>query len=345
MTKTIDLRSDTVTQPTRAMREAMLTCEVGDDVLGEDPTINRLEARAAALLGKEAALFVPSGTFGNQCALATHINAGDEVLLSEGAHIVVHECGAAAYLAGAQLRCIPPSNGSRLTVADLQPRLRVGDDIHIPRTGLICVEQATAFGELYGLADLQAIYAFAGAAGVPVHLDGARLFNAALALDVSPAALAACADSVTFCLSKGLCAPVGSLLVGTRAFIAKARRRRKLMGGGLRQAGFLAAAGLVALDTQVARLADDHRHARLLADLLTRIPGVTLSREPAINMVFVRTASPQDPAQTLAALTAQGVLTYAPENGEWRFVTHQGIEETDVRLAAQVLARCWGPQS
>lgn len=340
--KVIDLRSDTVTLPTQAMRQAMLTCEVGDDVLGEDPTINRLEQVAAALLEKEAALFVPSGTFGNQCAIATHVSSGQELLLSEGAHVIQHEVGAAAFLSRALVRTIAPSNGSRLTVRDLASRIRRGNDIHQPTTGLICVEQATAFGELYTLAELEAIHALAAAEGIPVHMDGARLFNAAVALGVAPARIAAQCDSVSFCLSKGLCAPVGSVLAGRKDFIARARRMRKLMGGGLRQAGFLAAAGLIALETMVERLAEDHQNARLLAELLSLLPGVRITREVGISMVFASVANlSEEPTQTLARMKGRGVLTYEPEGGEWRFVTHHGIEKEDIRLAASIIAEAW----
>ncbi|MBM4371765.1 MAG: low specificity L-threonine aldolase [Deltaproteobacteria bacterium] len=334
----IDLRSDTVTLPTRAMREAMLTCEVGDDVLREDPTINRLEDVAARLLGKEAALFVPSGTFANQCAIATHVGSGDEVLVSETAHIVQHEAGAAALIARAQLRTVSPSRGSRLAVEDLEPRIRQGDDIHYPRTGLVCVEQATAYGEVYGLDELAAIRAMARAAGIPVHMDGARIFNAAEALGVEAAAVTSSCDSVCFCLSKGLAAPVGSVLLGSRDFVERARRMRKRMGGGLRQAGFLAAAGLVALDTMRGRLAEDHRNARILEGLLAAIPGVSVSRDSHINMVFVRIEGTRlSQGEIHEGLRRRGVLTYEREGGEWRFVTHAGISEEDVRTAAAIL--------
>jgi len=337
MTRIIDLRSDTVTLPTEEMRQAMLQCEVGDDVLGEDPTLNKLEAEAAELLGKEAALFVPSGTFGNQCALLTHTKSGDEVVLCEDCHIVQHEAGAAALLSRVQLRAIAPQNRKHLTLAEVLPRLRLGQDIHYPRTGLICLEQATATGNLYPIKDMREIYAFARDHGIPVHIDGARIFNAAVALGVEAAELAALSDSLSFCLSKGLCAPVGSLLVGTKDFIERARKNRKILGGGMRQAGFLAAAGSVSLNTMRHRLHEDHDNARLLTELLTRFDGVSSSRETQINMVFVNINAKCDEAELLHRLREAGILTYAPEGGEWRFVTHHGITEGDIRQTVSVI--------
>jgi threonine aldolase len=327
-----DLRSDTVTQPTPAMRRAMASARVGDDVLGEDPTVNALEAAAARLLGKPAALFVPSGTFANQCAIMTHARSGEEVILAERCHIVQHEAGGAALLSRVQLR--PASPGSpHLLAADAAARLR-GEDIHYPRTGLICVEQATSDGTVAPLAELDAIRRLAAKAGVPVHMDGARLFNAALALGVAPAALARRADSVAVCLSKGLCAPVGSLLAGSRDFVARARKNRKVLGGGMRQAGILAAAGLVALREVRPRLGEDHAKARLLASLLRGL-GVDVVREPDISMVFARGL----PADLHRRLASKGFKLYPPEGGLHRFVAHQQLPEAGVRAFARALAR------
>jgi len=317
----------------------MYSCEVGDDVIGEDPTINRLEQESARRLGKEAALFVPSGTFGNQCAIATHVGSADEVIVSEAAHIIQHEAGAGALLARAQMRTIPPRSGSMLTAGDIEPRIRIGDDYHCPKTSLICLEQATAYGELYPIEEMRRIHQLAASHGIPVHVDGARLFNASVALGVEAAAIAAHCDSICFCLSKGLCAPVGSVLVGTGRFIARARRVRKLMGGGMRQAGFLAAAGLVALDNMVERLAEDHENARALAAEIARIPGVTVTNDIQISMVFFRIDQDRySEAQLHARMKERGLLTYPPENGQWRFVTHHGVTRQDVLRAAQLLA-------
>ncbi|MBN1334706.1 MAG: aminotransferase class I/II-fold pyridoxal phosphate-dependent enzyme [Deltaproteobacteria bacterium] len=336
----IDLRSDTVTLPTPAMRQAMATAELGDDVIGEDPTVRALEADAARLLGKEAALFVPSGTFANQCALLTHCASGDEVVVSEQAHVVVHEAGAAALLARVQVRALAPANGRWPTAVEVARRIRVGDDIHLPRTGCVWLEQATSCGEIMPPVDLAAVARVAHRHKVPVHVDGARFLNAAVALDVDPARLAAPVDSLSLSLSKGLCAPVGSLLVGRSAFVDAARRNRKRMGGGMRQAGVIAAPGRVALADMVSRLAEDHANARLLAGLIGQIPGVVITREPAINMVFWRIDRERiDWNRLRARLASEGVLTYPPEDGEMRFVTHHPITEADVRAAALAVSR------
>jgi len=334
-----DFRSDTVTLPTQSMREAMFRCTVGDDVLGEDPAMNELEAFAADLLRREAALFVPSGTFGNQCAILTHTHSGDEVVACETCHVVQHEVGAAALIARANVRAVPPHNGRHLELADILPRLREGQDIHYPRTALVCLEQATAMGEVYPMETMEEIHACCRSRDIRVHVDGARLFNAATALNIDPWRMAACCDSVSVCLSKGLCAPVGSLLVGDREFIARARKNRKLLGGGMRQAGFLAAAGLVALKEMRSRLAEDHENAQLLARLLSAIPGVVVTRTPAINMVFARFDAPLDHLQVEAALREKGMAVYPPEMGEYRFVTHLGIDAADVKALAREIAR------
>jgi len=252
----IDVRSDTVTWPTEAMRVAMASAPVGDDVYGDDPTMNELERLAAEMTGKEAAIFVPSGTFGNQLALFTWCPRGSEVILGEQCHIVQHEAGAAAVIAGVQTRTIFAPNGI-LPVDEIEARIR-GDDIHYPSTTLICLENAHSSGRVISLDSMKEVAALAKRYGLPIHLDGARLFNAAIALGVRAADIAAHVDSVMFCLSKGLCAPIGSMLAGPRDFIEKARRKRKIMGGGMRQVGILAAAGLVALKEMTGRLAEDH---------------------------------------------------------------------------------------
>lgn len=339
--KHIDLRSDTVTWPTPAMREAMAAAPVGDDVYGDDPTMNELEARAAERVGKEAALFVPSGTFGNQLALFTWCPRGSEVILGEQCHIVEHEAGAPAFIAGVQLRELDAPDGL-LDPGEIAARIR-SDDIHHPVTSLVCMENAHSCGRVVPLSAMDSVYGLAQSCGLHVHLDGARLFNAATALGVPASEIAARCDSVMFCLSKGLCAPVGSMLAGPRDFIAAARRKRKIMGGGLRQAGVLAAAGLIALDEMTKRLGDDHENARELARLLAAIPGVSL--DPAsvqINMVYFRLEASGDPGafaeRLVAAMRERGILINPPDRGEYRFVTHYWIDRARVEATAKAFA-------
>ncbi|KAF0812481.1 L-allo-threonine aldolase [Andreprevotia sp. IGB-42] len=334
----IDIRSDTVTQPTPAMRSAMANAEVGDDVYGDDPTVPALEARAAELVGKDAALFVPTGTFGNQLALFTHCQHGDEVILGEETHIVWHEVGAAAVIAGVNLRPVPTLLGE-LAPADITRRVRPAGDIHLPRTGLVCLENAHSNGRALPLANMQACHAAAKAAGLPIHLDGARVFNAATALGVAASEIAACADTVMFCLSKGLAAPIGSILAGPADFIDAARKRRKLLGGGWRQAGMLAAAGLIALDDMRLRLADDHAHARQLAALLDGLPGITVRHDQLdINMVWFDVASHIDVPRLMAALQTAGIKANPPEDGVMRLVTHWQIDAAAVEKIAATIA-------
>jgi threonine aldolase len=335
----IDFRSDTVTRPTPAMRQAMCEAEVGDDVLREDPTVNALEEEAAERLGKEAALLVPSGTFGNQLALFTHCSRGSEVVLSDGSHIVQHEAGASSIIAGVQLRVFSPATGCP-TWEEVRPRIRCDDDIHFPPTGLVVLENALSNGQVMALADLERIGAGAHACGVPVHVDGARIFNAAASLGVEAASLAAPVDSVMFCLSKGLCAPVGSMLTGRREFIELARRRRKIMGGGMRQAGVLAAAGLVALRQMTLRLAEDHEKASLLGEAFARTGLFEVAPWPVrINMLFVRFRGEYagKEARLVEELSRRGVLTYPPSDGALRFVTHHDVSPEQARAACKIL--------
>ncbi|HSV56107.1 MAG TPA: GntG family PLP-dependent aldolase [Magnetospirillaceae bacterium] len=321
----IDLRSDTVTWPTGEMRAAMASAQVGDDVYGDDPTVNELEAQGARLTGKDAALLVPSGTFGNQLALFTHCPRGTEVILGDDSHIVAHEAGAASVIAGVQLRTLVSREGE-LDPEEIERRIRTGNDIHCPDTSLICLENAHGSGRALSLPWMDAVRKVADRHGIPVHLDGARLFNAAAALGVDPRELSARADSVMFCLSKGLCAPVGSLLAGSGTFVEAARRRRKLMGGGMRQAGILAAAGLIALGPMRERLVEDHRTAASLAEGLSRIPGVVVLGSGArINMVFARFDFAHGPEAFAEALKARGILANPPEGGILRLVTHYWI--------------------
>jgi threonine aldolase len=276
----IDFRSDTVTWPTPEMREAMAAARVGDDVYGEDPTVNRLEAAAAERMGKDNGLFVASGTMGNLTAILSHAQRGDEAILGREAHTFLWEVGGMAALGGVTPNPLPTDEDGRMEPARAEAAVR-GDDVHAPRTRLILVENS--FGNRGGVPlppeYFSEIRAIADRHGLAVHLDGARLFNAATALGVGADVLARDVDSVTFCLSKGLCAPVGSVLCGSRDFIDRARRVRKSLGGGMRQAGVLAAAGLLALEKMTERLEEDHIHARMLADGLAGIPGIRIEPE------------------------------------------------------------------
>ncbi|WP_434631029.1 threonine aldolase family protein [Chromobacterium sp. CV08] len=335
----IDFRSDTVTQPTPAMRRAMAEAEVGDDVYGDDPTVLSLEALAAEKLGKEAALLVPSGTFGNQLALFTHCRRGDEVIVEDNSHIVWHEAGAAAVIAGAHLRTIEGDKGL-MAVGDIERRIRVGDDIHEPRTGLICVENAHGNGRVLPLAAMADTAALARGHGVPVHLDGARVFNAAASLGCDVREITAHADSVMACLSKGLAAPIGSILAGSAGFIAEARRKRKLLGGGLRQAGVIAAPGLLALTEMAARLDEDHANARYLAEGLARLPCVDI--DPAdvhINLVWFRFNADIDASELMSALERAGFRANPPQQGVMRLVTHWQVGRADIDRLLEAMQR------
>ncbi len=343
----IDLRSDTVTHPTPAMRRAMAAAEVGDDVFGDDPTVNALQARAAELLGKEAGLFVASGTMGNLVAQMAHLARGAEVIAATTSHMVLDEAAGHAVVVGASVRALPEDPDGTVDPAAIEAAFRDPGDAHEPITGLVAIENthAHSMGRPLPVSYEQAVAAVAHRNGVPLHLDGARFFNAVVALGVTPAALAAPADSVTFCLSKGLACPVGSVVVGTHEFIHRAWRARKLLGGGMRQVGVLAAAGLVALsggpDGMIERLAEDHANARLLAEGLADLEGIELAggiAQPTpgrldpdravTDFVIFRVA--RDRAAFLAALEARGVLMVPYTHGAIRAVTHYGIERGDV---------------
>ena len=328
----IDIRSDTVTQPTAAMRKAMAQAEVGDDVYGDDPSVNKLEELGAAMLGKEAALFVPSGTFGNQLALFTWCKRGTEVILGDNCHIVVHEAGAPSVIAGVQTRCVPDVGGV-LRPDDVLKRLRK-QDLHAPATSLVCMENAHSSGKVASLRDMGEVRAIADEWKLPVHLDGARIFNAAAALGCDAKEIAANADSVMFCLSKGLCAPVGSLLAGPKDFIAAARLKRKVMGGGMRQAGILAAAGIVALTEHVKMLEADHRRAKQLAQGLAHINGISVNVNTVdINMVFFshpQAESPEFVEKIVSHFAGRGIVINPPEQGMFRFVTHYWIGDGEI---------------
>jgi threonine aldolase len=326
------------------MRKAMAAAEVGDDVYGDDPTVNRLEKLAADLLGKEAAVFVPSGTFGNQLALFTWCGRGTEVLLGEDCHIIQHEAGAASVIAGVQTRPIPAPDGS-LKPEDLVRRLRKRD-LHAPPTSLICVENAHSLGRVVPLEAMDAIREIADQWSLPVHLDGARIFNAATALGVNAREIAARADSIMFCVSKGLCAPVGSLLVGKKEFVDAARLKRKVMGGGMRQAGILAAAGIIALEEQRNLLAEDHRRAKVLAAGLAAIPGIGVNvNEVDINMVFFSCPPAKDSRtaeKILDIFKRRDIILNAPDNGMFRFVTHYWIGDAEVEKILSASREAFG---
>lgn len=336
----IDLRSDTVTEPTPAMREAMAQAPVGDDVLGHDPTVRRLEEAAALRLGKEAALFVPSGTMGNLIALLAHTVSGQEVWLEENSHIYYYEAGGLSRLAGLLPRLFRGRRG--IPEPDDLRRLYRPPGPHFPPPGLVCLENThnRGGGSVMTVERMKALAEAARELGLPVHLDGARLFNAAVALGVDVRELTGPADSVMVSLSKGLSAPVGSLLAGSRAFIVRARRLRQLLGGGMRQAGILAAAGLVALETMVDRLAEDHRVARALAEALASIDGLTLDpSEVESNIVLFTLPDGQEAAAFAQCLAARGVLAVPFGPRQVRFVTHRHVgPEVVPRVAAAVRA-------
>ncbi|MEG2353009.1 MAG: low-specificity L-threonine aldolase [Clostridium sp.] len=331
MTKFIDLRSDTVTLQPEFMKTAMFEAEVGDDVYGDDITVKSLETLAATILGKESALFVPSGTFGNQLCLFTHCPRGSEVILGDSCHIVAHEVGASSVIAGVQLRTIDSDNDVLSPIA-IEKRIRVGYDIHMPETSLICIENAHSSGKVIPLENMKSIYDLASQYNIPVHLDGARIFNAAIALNVDVKDLTQYCHSVMICLSKGLCAPFGSIIAGTEEFINIARKKRKLMGGGLRQVGFLAAAGIVALNHMTDRLIYDHENAKLLAANLSTLPELEVDvNRVEINMVFFKFKNKSFDSKILVKyLLDNNIKVNAMENGEMRFVTHYWISKEDV---------------
>ena len=332
---TVDLRSDTVTRPTAAMRAAMAAADVGDDVFGDDPSVNALQERIAALLGKEAALFVSSGTQGNLVAVMTHCGRGDEYIVGQSAHTYRYEAGGAAVLGSVQPQPLEHQADGSLALADIDAAIKP-DDSHFARSRLLCLEN-TIGGKVLPIDYLARATALARDRGLATHLDGARLFNAAVALGGDPyanaRAIAAHFDSVSVCFSKGLGAPVGSALVGSRAFIHEAHRWRKMLGGGMRQAGVLAAAALHALDHHVERMAVDHALARRLAEGLQQVRGVTVDPVQT-NMVFVGV----DPARAAGLgehLTQQGVLVTGRER--LRFVTHLDVDAAGIDRAAGVV--------
>ena len=338
--KTIDLRSDTVTLPTPAMREAVFRAEVGDDVFEEDPTVKRIEEMAAERVGKEAALLTASGTMGNLTCTLTHCARGEEVILGERSHIFLNEAGGMAALGGIHPHTIPNQPDGTIRPDDIVSAIR-GDNVHYPRTRLICLENTHNRCDGMALTPeyCDSVAELAHKHGLKVHVDGARIFNAAVALGIDVKELTRCADSLSFCLSKGLSAPVGSLVCGTREFIAEARRTRKVLGGGMRQAGIIAAAGIEALDTMIDRLAEDHGNARRLAEGIDKIEGlfIDLARVQT-NIIYFRVTSDRITGkQLLNRLDEKGVKTLLTGPNTFRLVTHYGIEESDIDTALSTL--------
>tara|TARA_Y100000758_G_C16047256_1_gene420294 strand:- start:407 stop:1459 length:1053 start_codon:yes stop_codon:yes gene_type:complete len=340
---TIDLRSDTVTKPSAEMRQAMADAEVGDDVYGEDPSINKLQQKAADLLGKEAGLLMASGTMSNLVAALTHCKRGDEIIMGDQAHMFWNESAGASALAGAQLRLVPNDPQGRIDLDDLKNAIRPKGNVHMPPTTLICLENThnRCSGGVLTPDDTKRVADIAHDAGAKVHLDGARLFNASVSLEVPPAALVQDVDDVSFCLSKALSCPVGSILCGSNEFIEGAHKWRKMVGGGMRQAGVLAAAGLVALDNMVERLADDHSNAKRLAEGLANIEGISVDPTSIqTNIVIFEVAESAGNANdVINELANEGVLVTYPGQQSLRMVTHRHISASDIDEALSRVAK------
>lgn len=328
----IDLRSDTVTHPTQEMRKAMFEAEVGDDVYGEDPTVNRLESIAADRMGKEDALFTTSGTQSNLIAVLTHTVHGDEIILGNSSHIFINEVGGAAALGGVVMHAIQNDRSGRLDLNEIEGTIR-RENIHYPKTTLLCIENThnqcggTVLDQVY----TNKVCELSHAHGIHVHLDGARIFNAATALNVSTRSLTENVDSVSFCLSKGLSAPVGSMLCGSKEFITKARKIRKMLGGGMRQAGIIAAAGIVALETMVERLKEDHINANRLSKGLERIKGINSDSDNLpTNIVMFSLETGLSPSRFMDRLKEEGIRIGSRGGNLFRAVTHREISSSDI---------------
>jgi threonine aldolase len=338
----VDLRSDTVTQPTQTMRRAMAEAEVGDDVFGEDPTVKRLEEISARLFDKESALFVASGTMGNLVSLMAHCGRGDEVILGDQSHTFFYEQGGSSGLAGIHPRTVPNQPDGTMSLHQIEDSIRP-DNIHFPRTRLIALENThnRCDGSPLGVDYMHAVGELARRYGLKVHVDGARIFNSIIALGTGAPELVADADSVTFCLSKGLAAPVGSVVCGTNDFISEARRARKVLGGGMRQAGVLAAAGIVAVTEMVDRIAEDHANARRLAEGLARIDGLSVDPESVkTNIVYFEITGSEKTAQVIAEqLSSYGVRVLAVGLNRMRAVTHYQVTEVDIDYALGVFRK------
>lgn len=341
----VDLRSDTVTQPTDAMRLAMMNAEVGDDVACDDPTVNRLEALAAEITGKENALFVASGTMGNLVAIMSHTQRGDEAIVGSASHIFLQEVAGAAVVAGVSLRTVSCMND----IPDVNQLLQAirPDDIHEPTTTLICLENALSNGRVVSKEIMREVYEAAHAHGLHVHVDGARIWNAAAALDVDVKELTQYCDSITCCVSKGLCAPVGAVLCGTNAFIARSRKNRKMLGGGMRECGILAAAGICALSDMRSRLKEDHDNAKYLADQLSKFASVHLDLDAVeTNMVFCTIdRSPAELAQLPQKMRERQIKICGMYNGHFRFVTNHDVSRADIDYFVRQLAEVLGEKT
>lgn len=337
--RTVDLRSDTVTLPPRAMREAILRAPLGDDVYGEDPTVRELEELAAGITGKEAALLVASGTMGNLVSILAHCGRGDEVILGDRCHTFLYEAGGIAALGGIHPHPVPNRPDGTIPPEAIEAAIRP-ENVHFPRTRLICLENThnRCWGSPLSPGYTAEVAGLARRHGLGVHLDGARIFNAAVALGVEVRELVRPADSVTFCLSKGLAAPVGSVICGERGFIEEARRVRKMVGGGMRQAGIIAACGIVALRTMVDRLAEDHEHAALLARGIADIDGLITEPDRVRTNILYFELERGDPGEFHRWVQRRGVLFHPTGPRQFRLVTHYGITRPDIEYALSVLA-------
>jgi threonine aldolase len=343
----VDLRSDTVTKPTPEMRAAMANAEVGDDVYGDDPTVNKLQEMSAEILGKEDALFVASGTMGNLLALLVHCQRGDEVIVGNQSHIYLNEAGGMAALGGIQPCPVQNQPDGTLALDDILASIRT-EDVHHPITRLVCIEntQNICGGVPLSVEYTRQVGELAHRNGLSLHIDGARIFNAAVAQNVSVKELAAPADSIMFCLSKGLSSPVGSVLAGTRKFIARARHLRKMLGGGMRQVGILAAAGIVSLETMIERLDDDHARARKLADGLRQVKGLVVDAgSPFTNMVYFNLSEEValDAGQIAVKMKERGILVDNESPRRFRLVTHCWVDDAGVERAVAAFADVIGP--
>jgi len=342
MQRVIDLRSDTVTHPTPAMREAMYRAEVGDDVMGEDPTVNRLQEMAAERMGKEAALFVASGTMGNLICILAQCGRGDEVIMGDKAHTFLFEAGGPSVLGGVHVRTVRNRDDGTVDPAEVETAIRP-DNVHFPHSRLVVLENThnRCGGAVLTRAQIDPVVAVARKHNLNAHLDGARIFNAAMALGVDARTLAEPFDTVNFCLSKGLSAPVGSLVCGSREFVREATRLRKVLGGGMRQAGVIAAAGIVALEQMVDRLADDHANARRLAEGLAEIGAfdIRLERVQSNILIFGLATDRFTPQQLVARCAQDGLKFQVIEGGQFRMVTHYGVERQDIDAALAIVQR------
>jgi len=337
MSTYIDLRSDTVTQPTTEMREAMAKAVVGDDMMQEDPTVDELQKLAAQMLGKEAALFVPSGVFGNQLAFFTHCYRGDEIIISNDSHPVQHEAGATSIISGANMRIVD-NEKQWFSWNEIEKYIRFEEDLHFPKTSLIHVQNSLSNGDVWPLEEMEKIYINAKKHGIKVHLDGARIFNAASYFNIDVENIARYSDTVMFCLSKGLAAPIGSIIAGDKIFIEKALKKRKIMGGAMRQVGILAAAGIISLTKMTKRLHIDHENAKLLASAFAKyddIFEIDLNKVKT-NMFFLKLKTP-DNNLFVEILNKYGILTFPKELGWYRFVTHNNVNKTDINFIIEKL--------